>query len=232
MLLYWKLALTLSSLFSVYFGLIRYLRNKHPLYFRMIVFGILCTMLGRAFELLQVFINGWITDGFHVGVLGIVGSFKFFFSANYGEMDMLADDKSARLRKYWLFALFAPAVILGIYAVYFAMKGFCEASVVKGCVALFISMASYYHLKHLIIPDVEDGLIRSIRGYNLIALVYAVLCMCEMLAERFGAGWLTVAVAVLLDQAAHEADGAAGRRAALQGDALQLLDHEEAGLVL
>ena len=197
MILYLKLALTLSALSGVIYGLVKFFSNHSPLYFRMIALGIVCTMFGRMFEWLQVLINGSVTDGFHVGVLGIVGSFMFFFTANYGGMDLLVDDNTTKYRKYRLLALFAPAVVFGIVAVYFMIRGICEASIVKLCEAVFISLASYYHLKHLIIPDVDDGLIRSIRGYNLIALIYAVLCMFEMLGECFGVQWLTFAVAVL-----------------------------------
>ena len=38
-------------------------------------------------------------------------------------------------------------------------------------------------MKHVIIKDVDFGLIRAIRNYNLLALVYAFLCMAEMLVK-------------------------------------------------
>ena len=47
-----------------------------------------------------------------------------------------------------------------------------------------------------------------------------------------GEAFAAVAVAVLLDEAAHEAYGFASCGAALQGDALQFLNHEESLLVL
>ena len=64
-------------------------------------------------------------------------------------------------------------------------KGVNESTIPYGAVTLFIALASYYHLKHLIIEDVSFGLIKAIRSYNLLSLVYALLCMLEMLVKSF-----------------------------------------------
>ena len=50
-----------------------------------------------------------------------------------------------------------------------------------------------------VLADVDYGIIRSIRGYNLLALIYAVLCMLEMIltASPYSIIW-TVIVDVLI----------------------------------
>ncbi|MCR4645353.1 MAG: hypothetical protein K5695_08090 [Oscillospiraceae bacterium] len=192
------LALTISAAVGFGYGLFRFFRKKSALYIKMIVYGIGCAMLGRLFETLQLFSNGSIHSGFHVGVLGVVGSFLFFYSSNYGQMASLVDDGSKTFRKYRLIALAAPAVVFGMYIFYFCLTGFCESTVVCGIESLVIAQSSYFHLKHVIIPDVDYGVIRSLRTYNLLALVYAFLCMAEILLTAIRLPACTVIVYVLM----------------------------------
>ena len=58
--------------------------------------------------------------------------------------------------------------------------------VIKYAVWAIIMFASYFNLKHFIFPDVEFGIIRSIRGYNLIALLLAVLSVGEIILMLWG----------------------------------------------
>ena len=185
------LAMTLCALFSFAFGLRWYFGKKVPLYAVMIIFGSGCAMLGRMFETMLLLIRHELQSGFNVGLLGIMGSFMFFLAANYGTMDSLVDDGSRGVMKYRLIALAAPAGILVLYYFFLTRVGFGIDAIVNGVLVLVIMLASYYHLKHLIIPDVEDGIIRHIRLYNLLALVYALLCMNEMTFEviRIAAVW-------------------------------------------
>ena len=95
------------------------------------------------------------------------------------------DDRSKQYRTTRLISFAAPVVVLAIWCVITAANGFNGSTIAQGIVTLFIAQASYFHLKHLIIKDVDYGLIRSIRSYNLLALVYALLCMLEMLTKSF-----------------------------------------------
>ena len=195
---YLFLALTLSATVGFGYGLYRFFRGRSAMYIKMIVFGIGCAMLGRLFETLQLFANGQIQSGFHVGVLGVVGSFLFFFTANFGQMDSLVDDGTAEFRKYRLTALAAPVVVIGLYVIYFIRTGFGQDAVVNGIKTLIISQAAYFHLKHIIMPDVDYGVIRSLRLYNLLALIYVFLCMGEMLLGTINLPALLIIVYVLM----------------------------------
>lgn len=183
MYLYLSLALTISAGIGFGYGLYRFFQDESALYVRMIIFGVGCAALGRLFETLLYLVSGQLTDNFHVGILGIIGSFLFFFSANFGQMDSIVDDGSPKFRKTRLIALAAPLVVAVIWVVVVVFEGFNESTMMLGVVALFLALASYYHLKHLIIDDVNFGLVRSIRSYNLLSLVYAFLCIVEVLVE-------------------------------------------------
>lgn len=177
------LSVTLCAAFGFIYGLFRFFRGKSALYIRMIVFGVGCAMLGRLFELLQMVVNGGLERGFHVGLLGIMGSFLFFYTSNYGQMDSIVDDGSRQFRKFRFIGMIAPLTIIGLFCVTLFLGTQLQAAIALGVQTVVIALASYYHLKHLIIPDVDYGLIKAIRKYNLLALIYAYLCMAEMIAE-------------------------------------------------
>ena len=47
-------------------------------------------------------------------------------------------------------------------------------------------LASYYNLKHLIIPDVEDGILAAIRKYNFATILLTVLVMITFVVKMYG----------------------------------------------
>lgn len=178
-----SIILTVCAAIGFGYGLFRFFRDDEALYIRMIVFAVGCAMLGRLFETLQLLVSGSIGSGFHVGMLGVAGSFLFLFSANYGQMDSIVDDKSKTFRKTRLISVAAPAVVVAMWLLTVKAAGFNQTTVAYGAEAILIAQAAYFHLKHVIIKDVDFGLIRAIRNYNLLALVYAFLCMAEMLVK-------------------------------------------------
>ena len=60
------------------------------------------------------------------------------------------------------------------------------AQVVSAVTTLLAMHASYYHLKHLIFPDVDYGVIKCLRPYNRSALIYISLCFAEMIVIGTG----------------------------------------------
>ena len=185
MYLYLSLALTVAAAVGFGYGLFRFFRDESALYVRMIIFGVGCAMLGRLFETLLILVNGNLENGFHVGMLGIIGSFLFFFSANFGQMDSIVDDGSKKYLKTRLISFVAPLVIIAVWVLIAVSKGVNRTTIPLGVETLFIALASYYHFKHLIIQDISFGLIKAIRSYNLLSLIYALLCMAEMLVKSF-----------------------------------------------
>ena len=178
--MYANLAMFICTAVSFTYGAIRFFKKGKALYLQMIVGGLGCMMLGRAFQFITLLTNGILPNSFHIGMLGMVGGFLFFLSANYGQMDKLLDDGSRENRKYRLIGLIAPVVLIGVYSILFFVPASTNMRTIYGIMSAIIMLASYFNLKHLIFPDVEFGFIRSIRGYNLIALLLALLSVGEM----------------------------------------------------
>ena len=178
--MYANLAIFICTAVSFTYGAIRFFRKGKALYLQMIVGGLGCMMLSRAFQFITLLTSGGLPEGFHTGMLGTVGAFLFFLSANYGQMDKLLDDGSRENRKYRVIPLIAPAVLAGIYALLFLIPSTADKRAIYGVMTAIIMLAAYFNLKHFIFPDVELGIIRSIRGYNLIALLLAALAVGEM----------------------------------------------------
>ena len=179
-LIFANLAMFICMAVSFTYGVVRFFKKGKALYLQMIAGGLGCMMLGRLFQFTTLLTRGVLPEGFHIGTLGIAGAFLFFLSANYGQMDRLLDDGSKENRKYRLLGLLAPVLLAGIYGLTFLFSLSLESMIVYGVMTLVIMFASYFNLKHFIFPDVEFGIIRSIRGYNLIALLLAVLSVGEM----------------------------------------------------
>lgn len=177
-----SIAMFVSSAIGFAFGFAKYIKPHKPLYASMIVLGVGCIMIGRAYILLRLVIGLEIAGIFHVGMLGTVGGFAFFFSANFGQIDSLVDGGEKIFRKYRIIPLLSIVVTAILYMFVFFGNAPLAEKITDGIVALSIAAASYFHLKHLIIPDVDYGVVRCQRGYNLIALIYGILCMCEMTA--------------------------------------------------
>ena len=185
-LLFSNLAMFICMSVSFTYGVVRFFKKGKALYLQMIVGGLGCMMLGRAFQFVTILTRGGLPEGFHIGTLGIVGGFLFFLSANYGQMDKLLDDGAKENRKYRLLGLLAPLVVAGFYGLVFLFDIKLESAIVYGLMTAIVMFASYFNLKHFIFPDVEFGIIRSIRGYNLIALLLAVLSVGEIVLLLWG----------------------------------------------
>lgn len=166
-------------------------KKRGALFLQIIAFGLGCMALGNIFVFALYItapdaIRESLLTGFNIGLLGIFGMFAFIFSASYGQIDGLGDDKSRELRKYRLLALIAPIVSL-IFLALIVFSGL-ELYMQIIYVVLFLPaiLASYYNLKHLIIPDVELGILDSIRKYNLLALIMIALLMLTTASQLYG----------------------------------------------
>ena len=98
-------------------------------------------------------------------------------------MDSLADDGSKALRKYRLIPLIAPIAALAIYVVFILFYDLpALPKIMGGVLTFFVMETTYFNLKHLILPDVDFGVIKCLKPYNLAVLIYALICMAEMVS--------------------------------------------------
>ncbi len=178
-----NLWICLCSLIGLGYGVKFFFKRSKALYLKMITFGVACIMYSRLFQVIYLTTQGNLNRGFHVGILGIVASFMFFFSANYGQMDGLVDDRTDKFKATRIYALIAPIIIFLMYLVFFFTVNKLEIRIIIGIVALIIMQCSYYSFKHIIIYDVELGIINSIKKYNILVVAYSVLIMLEFIGK-------------------------------------------------
>lgn len=164
-----------------FYGFYWFYRPKKALFLKMITGGVSCLMLTELFMVIYMVTQGDIEPGFQVGMLGIIGSFMFLLSANYGQMDGLVDNRSKELMPTRLKAFAAPAVIILLYVLFCFLVDSAEVRIPVGLVTAFIIPCSYYNFKHIIIYDVKLGIIRQLRPYNILAFAYAVLTMLDFI---------------------------------------------------
>ena len=174
------------ALAGLIYGLVSFFKKRQPLYSQLVTLGIGCAFLGRLYNVVVIVCNDEIPSTFNTGVIATIGCFMFIFSANYGEMDSLCEKKLPGNKKYRVIGLAAP-VLLAAEAACIVAFGSCGIvlRITYAAVLGFIMFAAYFNLKHLLIRDVEGGIIKSIRGYNLIALLLEFLYAAEMMLDAF-----------------------------------------------
>ena len=181
------------------YGIVKFFKPKKAVYLQMIALAVGCVAFGRLYQVVRLLTGGDMFNGFQLGVFGVIGSLMFLFSANYGAMDSLADDKSKEFKKYRLISFAAPAAALILYILFILLTDLPgSVKIASALVTLFVMHASYYHLKHLVFPDVDYGVIKCLKPYNLLALIYTFLCLAEMIVIGLGneIGILTVGVLI------------------------------------
>lgn len=169
------------------YGRVKFFKPKKAVYPQMITLAVGCMAFGKLYQVVRLLTGGDIFGEFQLGVFGVIGSLMFLFSVNFGAMDSLADDRSKTFRKYRIISFAAPVVAAGLYILFLFLTDLpIFARVVSAVITVFVMQASYFHLKHLIFPDVDYGVIRCLKPYNLLALIYTFLCMVEMVVIGIG----------------------------------------------
>lgn len=149
----------------------------------MITLAVGCMAFGRLYQVVRLLTGGSIIDEFQLGFLGVIGSLLFFFSANFGLMDSIADDGSKQYLKYRIIPVAAPVAATALYLIFVLFADMPEIIKIMGAViTLFAVQSSYYNLKHLIFPDVDYGVIKCLKTYNFLTLLYSLMCITEVIA--------------------------------------------------
>ena len=159
-----------AALVSLILGGVLCARRKQPLFFKILLFAIAGYFLGALFEGGWVLVYGAAPEGFHVGYLGYVGMWFFLFSSYFGAIDRLADGGERVYLPYRLAALAAPVAVLGLTVWSVTGRG-AAASLPLLLLVIPMGMTLYFALKHLLLPDVEMGIIRVMRPYNALVIL-------------------------------------------------------------
>ena len=176
-------AVCVCAAFGYQYGIHRFFGKGKVLYLKLVVSGVGCLMFARLFPVIFILTQGEMKPGFNIGMLGLAGSFMFLLTANYGGMDSLVDDRTRTFLLTRIVSLIAPIVVIGLYAFVFFEVDMLSIRLGTGIVVLFMIPCVYYHLKHSIIHDEDLGMVRPLRPYNLLALVYALSVCFEFIGE-------------------------------------------------
>ena len=181
MLLIENLAILACSVIGFLSG-IRYLKLRKVIFAGMIVQGVICFSLGRLFQCGLLWTGGSLTEYFHLGYLGAMGAFAYFFSANYGTIDSLVDSGGKEFRKYRIISSASEVYVLAMMLSILLSPAVLAFKISSAVVCWIIGAACYFHIKHLMIPDVDYGVVRCLRPFNALAVALSVFAMLEMTA--------------------------------------------------
>lgn len=158
-----NICILLVSGLSCVYGLFTSLRPKTPLFYKIVTYGFGSYFLGTAYSILYTTLVPGNT-GFHAGYLGYVGTFFFLFSSYFGALDRLADGRETAYRIYRIAALIPSFLII-----------ICGGTLWKRLLLLPVAATAYFTCKHLVLPDVDMGIIRVMRPYNAVLLLFCLL---------------------------------------------------------
>lgn len=157
--------LSVAAAASIY-GIATSVRPGTPLFYRIVSYGAGSYFLGAVYSTIYTSIYPW-SSGFNAGYLGYMGTFFFLFSSYFGALDRLADGREPEYRIYRAVSIIPPVAV--------AVSALFICSVWQILLVIPAAAASYYACKHLIMPDVEMGIIRVMRPYNLIILLFCLI---------------------------------------------------------
>ena len=156
------------------YGAFRLFRKGIPKLFRLYVCAAGCYMLEELWVIVNSLLGNGSQDGLvTVRLFGFFGCLCFMLSANANEFDRTVDEGNSRKAK--LLAILAPIGLLLLYAVYAFSPLNTRPMIVTGIGFLSVLPAlpaSYFSLKHLLLPEDEMGFLRATRGIDAAALVF------------------------------------------------------------
>lgn len=160
---------------AFWLGAIKLFAKDKPFYMKLLVCAAGCFML----EQQLLIINLWcgVQEVFTIGMLGILGCNYFLLSANYGTIDHVVDDRSDNNRLARLLANIAPVIIallcVNAFIVWMNKDVFC--AVLWMLMLLPAIPASYFNLKHILLPRDACGFLNATKNCNIWALVFYIV---------------------------------------------------------
>ena len=112
-----------AALISVAYGAFACLRRRQPLFFKILLYGMISYLFGTLFIACYQAVHGIQPAGFHVGYFGHIGCYFFLLSSYYGAMDRLADGGEKEYRRIRLAAAIPLILPLGLLTLNMAKAG-------------------------------------------------------------------------------------------------------------
>lgn len=166
---------------AFFYGIFRYYGKNVPLYIKAVVTGMGCLAGGRFATVILMFSGAFVGNRFHIGHLGFIGFSLFLFTALHGELDAVYKEEAIGKGRFRCIGYIAPLVLL-VFLGYVLAADNCTIFY-KGVCCLFsvyIFISAFYNLRYLLNPTRPDGIICSLRLFNLVCLLMDLSVMAEM----------------------------------------------------
>ena len=161
----------LASVGTFIYGVKNFFKKGKAYYLQIVTMAFGCYAMGSFYHLCQTITTEEVAEGFTAAYLGRIGFFLFLFTANFGQMDGLLDDKTPAFKKSRYIALVAPFTAALLYLPCALTDMPISRKISLALVWFAAIFSSYYNFKHAIISDLGYGFAKAIRPYNICALV-------------------------------------------------------------
>ena len=165
----------LATLGTFIYGVKNFFKKGKAYYLQIVTMAMGCYAMGSFYHLCQSITTGDLADGFTAAYLGRIGFFLFLFTANFGQMDGLIDDRTPSLKKFRYIALVAPASAALLYLPCVLAEMPYSTTISLSLLWIAAIFSSYFNFKHAIISDLGYGFVKAIRPYNICALILTFL---------------------------------------------------------
>lgn len=191
----------LIAAFSFGFGAVRLFKKKKPLYLQLLV----CAAGCFALQQLSCVVNLWcgVTATASIGMFGIFGCNFFLLSANFGTLDKIVDDGKGS-GKARAAAIIAPVIMAALAIVAFlSWKDKDMFCAVMWLIMLIPALpASYFNLKHLLLPMDPFEFLRATRPCNIAALIFYIVTAAYVIATAMAGSAVSSVLSVVLSLSA------------------------------
>ncbi len=165
----------LATLGTFIYGVKNFFKKGKAYYLQIVTMAMGCYAMGSFYHLCQSITTGDLADGFTAAYLGRIGFFLFLFTANFGQMDGLIDDRTPSLKKFRYIALVATASAALLYLLCVLAEMPYSTKISLSLLWIAAIFSSYFNFKHAIISDLGYGFVKAIRPYNICALALTFL---------------------------------------------------------
>lgn len=165
----------ISTTAAFIYGVKNFFKKGKAFYLQIVTMAMGCYAMGSFYHLCQSLTFEDVIEGFTAAYLGKIGFFLFLFTANFGQMDGLLDDRTAQMKKSRYIAFLAPLTVILLYIPCVVTEMPLSTKITFGLVWISALFSSYFNFKHAIIKDLGYGFVNAIRPYNISALVITFL---------------------------------------------------------
>lgn len=166
------------------FGAVKLFKKKKPMYLQLLV----CAAGCFALEQLSYLVNLWcnVSATVSIGMFGIFGCNFFLLSANYGTLDKVVDDGKGSGKARAISAI-APVIMAALaVAAFFSWKNKDLFCAVMWLIMLIPAIpASYFNLKHILLPMDPFEFLRATKPCNIATLIHYVITAAYVISTSF-----------------------------------------------